>query len=248
MRFKDSKGAEHGPPGFRMGPLRLMLGAMVVIASVMTSSAKAESVEVRLASVTPLGPNWQWTYRVELTPGNFVSNNPAGDALGMFDVDGYVTGSASFAPVAALGTYLLAGEGDASLFYDDGNPLTPPQPPGLYETGSPNPFLNGAADLALTDFWLDYTGPNTPNPGGLNLLLGFLTFTSTINTGVIDLAYTTDTQTGSSPPGTGRFQEVLTPRIGGDVLAPTPVASMGGAALFGIVGAMRIRRRNAQVA
>jgi hypothetical protein len=210
-----------------------------------TSTVRADSIELTLFSVVGgLGGPYTWSYLVELTPGNFISDNVAGDVIGLYDIDGYVGGSATFTDVALLPpgppTYVLLAAGDGALGYAA----------GAYVTGTPPGFIDDdGGDAALADLYFDYVGTGGLSPfvnaGPTNILLGILSFVSIYNTATTDAAFTSDTALGSAPPGTGRWQEILVPRLGGITFVPIPTASAGGMALLGLVGSLRMRRRDA---
>ena len=239
MRFVQRSGGDHGPP-------RLRLWATLVVALALTmltqTRARADSVELTLVNVGPqVAGFYTWTYAVELTPGNRVRDTGVGDVIGIYDIGGYKAGSAQFIDAALAppgvvnGTYNRIADTDAALGYAPGGVA--------FVTGAPPPFppLGGsAADLALADLYFDYVGTTFQNVSGSSILLGLITLQSQFNTGAFDVAFTTDSSlTG---PNVGRWQELTVARQGGFTIVPTPVASMGGLALFGLVGGLRKRR------
>lgn len=208
--------------------------AMSALLGAGVSDARANSVELFFLGATTVGGTTSFRYQVELTPGNFVSNNPAGDSIVLFDFEGYQ--SATFTPTGLLaggGNYTLASTADAQTTYTSGG----------YQTGSPPGFLNGTADLGFADIRFDYSGPSFSNTTAVDVILGVITVNSSVSSGTVDLTFTTDTANGSSPPGTGRFQEIIVARSGGLALVPLPGAVWGGLALFGLVGGARLRKR-----
>jgi len=239
MRFYQSSGGEHGPP-------RLLTAALVAVVFAFAASARANSVELGVPNVTPSGSgDFLWTYNVTLTSGNFVSNNSLGDVIALFDIEGYVSGSAAFGNVGLVGgTYSLLGDMDSSVQYS-GVPVLAPYPNGVYITGSPNPNLSGTTDLSFADLYFDYSGLPFANPGPAGVLLGTLSYRSAYNTASVDLSFTTDTPNNQTPPGNTSFREVDVARAGGFVIGPTPTASLGGVALFAVLAGLRLRRRDA---
>lgn len=240
MRFYQSSGGEHGPP-------RLLATALVVAVCFLASSARANSVELGALTITgAVGGPYTWSYDVNLTGHNYVSNNAAGDTIGLFDIGGYVPGSFNFAPTALLivdaGNYAKISDTDAALSYQDDPPAGPG--PELYITGGPPGFLQGGADLALPDLYFDYVGGTHLNGTNSTQKIGTLSYISTTNLGATDLVFTTDTPELANPPGRGAWQEVVVARNGGFVVGPTPTASLGGVALFAILAGLRLRRRD----
>jgi MYXO-CTERM domain-containing protein len=254
MRFIQLEGGEHGPPkSIPSGAIRLVLVMALALTASLPTPAKADSIEINLLSVVGgVGGPYTWSYSVVLTPGNFVSDNVAGDVVGIFDIDGYHLGSATFTDVALAPagppTYVLVSEVDGGLNYA-GPPYVTGAPPGFIDDdgGDAGPAA-GAGALAtsiMADLHFDYVGASFANAGLTNVILGILSFVSDFNTADTDAAFTSDTALGSLPPGTGRWQEIFVPRSGGISLVPMPTASAGGMALLGLVGSLRMRRRDA---
>jgi hypothetical protein len=95
-------------------------------------------------TVTPSGSNFIYTYDVDLTFNNTLSNNGIDGFTNMDSLAGLVANSATFSPIATGASFALTD-------------------------GTPNGPIMGM-----------YNGANLSAPGGIDLVVGTLSFTSTL--------------------------------------------------------------------
>lgn len=207
--------------------------AMAVAISLGTVSAvSANTVEIKFAGISGSAGNWTWKYDAYLTTGNFVQDYLVGerDYVVFVDVDGLV----------GNGTFITAIAGDVDYA---------PNPFFTYVDPQASP-LNAATVLTLgltpaDNVEFSFTGTGLANSSGSDIYLGQFQFTSTLATAAFGQIVTTDTSTTEGP--NIYFPTRLMPRAGGLDLTPLPASAWGGIALFGIIGAARLRSRKIAV-
>jgi hypothetical protein len=117
--------------------------------------------------ISPSGPNFTYTYNVFLPSGSFVDDD---SLFIVYDINGYVPGTAAFTPSGGAPTPTLTVEAFSPAFP---NPF--PIPPLV------------VPETALPNMKVEYGAAGTPFPAPVNVgdtALGTLTFDSTIGVGI----------------------------------------------------------------
>jgi len=205
----------------------------MALSLISTPSARAESILISLAGAPVAnGPNWDWTYNIELTGFSQLYSGAssiappdvwAPDFGEIYDFGGYV-GGASFTAVAAG---LASGDFTVSTPLSDTAAET-----AIFGLGSGEVLDDNAG---TTNLKLEFNRA-TPfmNGSASTILLGTLKATSSTNFQRFDTYIGTDTK----PSGTSgkNSATVQVPTV------PTPQTVWGGLALFSIVGLVKARR------
>jgi len=241
MRFFKTSGGEHGPPHTAAHFSRRLFASVVVcgLALLVTSTARANSVELTFIGITANGSNFDYHYNATLTPNNYIQTN---DTVTFFDFEGFVAGSFLGDPALGGPAYTLTSSDDSPI-----QPVLPGETPP-------------AGDLSIGDILFTYSGvsPYLQGPGNSapgDIFIGEFTLTSSYNTGAKDVVQSTDTSAGQDGKiGTAddSFNQVnritTVARNGGfpTPSVPLPLPALAGSALFGMIGVAR--RKNAKAA
>jgi len=204
---------------------RLLCSAIAVALLICLSGvARANTIILTLAGApTPTGPNYTWTYNVELTNGTV---NPADlSMLSIWDFDGLV-GLPTFTPAFVGPSFLMS------------TPLTDPVETALFFSA-----FTAGDDPGMLNIRGDYTGAVITNPTGTPLLLGTVSAVSIYKTFTFDRYISRDTGLSGTDPGTFTTQ-IQVPRGGGFEFAPLPSTAGLGLVLLGGLGFGRVRRLN----
>jgi len=228
-------------PASRLGAAAIALGLLAL--SFAATSVRAETILITLAGAPVAnGPNWDWTYNVQLT--GFSSLN-SGDTSGVGPppfVDVWFPDFGEiydFAGMVGTPTFSAAsGAGTANLANADFSVSTPNQD-GLAEAaifgGGSGEVLDDQAGPNANNIKLSFVrvAPYT-NPGATTVLLGQLTATSAFRFSTVDTYIGTDTKPNGMSGKNSSTVEVP--------VVPTPKTVWGGLALFSVMGLVRARR------
>jgi MYXO-CTERM domain-containing protein len=207
---------------------KLAVGLVAVAASSLALPAMAHTIKLELGSAVTVGDFTKYTYDVRLSSGNTID---PGTTFTLYDVSGYVDGTATFLPGASIfpGTFTLNDD----LYL------------GPQYAGQPVPGTGGLLATDAAEF-INITGTYAGSTylAGLNSL-GTFSFWSSVaqqgnlltisNDTPLELAgYNDDTTVGplEAPGGPG-------------VITPTPAAASAGLGLLGLLGFSRRRTRKA---
>jgi hypothetical protein len=228
-------------PASRSGVTAIALG-MLALLCFAAIPARAETILITLAGAPVAnGPNWDWTYNVELTGFSSLNSGDTSDPIGppiftdvwfpdfgeIYDFAGMV-GTPTFA----------ANTGGTGLVNADFSVTTPNQ-----DAAAETAIFGGGSGEVLDD----QAGPNAnniklsfvraaayTNNAATTILLGQLTATSTFRFSTTDTYIGTDTKPNGMSGKNSSTVEVP--------VVPTPQTVWGGLALFSVMGLVKARR------
>ena len=190
-----------------------LVGLATVLA--VSAAAQAHSILPEVPTITgPVAGNYTWTYKADQTVN---STTKTGDFFILYDVAGYVPGSANI--ITSSGVWTI----------DDTHTVTAP-PAGVLLLYPDNP--------AITDLKITYTSATTITGTGASVITFSLKSNFNLGTNVNDWSYSDHDINGNV--GSGQ-QSIIGPSV---VAGSTPEPASLGLLGFGALGLL-IRRRRA---